>query len=75
LSNTTFLASSNHPTIADLMAIPEIDQLTSEGFGLFDYSPYPNIIRYMNSVRSSVSSYEEVFEPIAQQKVVPREKK
>lgn len=72
LQNSTFLASSEHPTIADLLAIPEIDQLTEQGFALFDYTPYPNIVRYMSSVRSSVSSYDEVFAPVANQKVIPR---
>jgi glutathione S-transferase len=77
LSQTTFLASSSHPTIADLMAIPELDQLTTEGFGVFDYSPYPNILRYMTSVRESVSSYEDVFQPVVKQKLkmISHEKK
>jgi glutathione S-transferase len=72
LQNSTYLAGSEHPTIADLMVIPEIDQLTDEGFALFDYTPYPNIVRYMNSVKSNVSSYDEVFAPLANQKVIPR---
>ena len=72
LGHSTFVASDSHPTIADLMLVPEIDQLTSEGFALFDYSPYPNIVRYLQSVKSSVSSYDEVFAPVAAQTILPR---
>jgi glutathione S-transferase len=74
LQSSTFLAGSEHPTIADLLVIPEIDQLSDEGFALFDYTPYPNIVRYMKSVKSNVSSYDEVFAPIANQKFIPRNK-
>lgn len=54
------------------MIISEIDQLTNEGFALFDYSPYPNVVRYLQSVKTAVSSYDEVFAPIAAQTIVPR---
>lgn len=72
LANSTFVASDTHPTIADLMLIPELDQLTPAAFSLFDYSPYPNIERYLNSVKGAVSSYDEVFAPLAAQTFIPR---
>lgn len=72
LEHSTFVASNSHPTIADLMLVPEIDQLAHEGFALFDYSAYPNVVRYIQSVKSAVSSYDEVFAPIAAQTILPR---
>lgn len=72
LEHSTFVASTTHPTIADLMLIAEIDQLACEGFALFDYSPYPNVVRYIQSVKAAVSSYDEVFAPIANQTILPR---
>ena len=72
LANSTFVASDAHPTIADLMLIPELDQLTPAGFSLFDYTPYPNIVRYMDSVKAAVSSYDEIFAPLAAQTFIPR---
>lgn len=72
LANSVFVASSDHPTIADLMLVPELDQLTPAGFSLFDYTAYPNILRYLDSIKSAVSSYEEIFAPIAAQTILPR---
>jgi glutathione S-transferase len=34
-----FLCSSASPTIADLMVLPEVDQLTEKGMNLFDFTP------------------------------------
>jgi glutathione S-transferase len=72
LGTSTFVASEAHPTIADLMLVPELDQLTDAAFALFDYSPYPNIVRYLDSIKTAVSSYEEVFAPVAAQTIIPR---
>jgi glutathione S-transferase len=72
LANSTFVASDAHPTIADLMLIPELDQLTPAAFSIFDYTPYPNVVRYMDSVKAAVSSYDEVFAPLAAQTFLAR---
>jgi glutathione S-transferase len=72
LEHSTFVASDSHPTIADLFLITEIDQLTEAGFAVFDYAPYPNVVRYLQSVKNGVSSYDEVFAPLAAQTILPR---
>ena len=59
-----FLCSSNKPTIADLLLIPEIDQVSKEAFNLFDYSPYPNVLRWMENIRETVPSYAANFKNI-----------
>jgi len=64
LEKTTYLASDSAPTIADLMIIPELDQLQEDCFALFDYSPYKNIVRYLEDVKNSVSSYNDVYTPV-----------
>ena len=59
-----FIIGTDTPTIADLLLIPELDQLTPEAFDLFDYSPYPYVTEYLYNVRASVDGYEEVFAPV-----------
>lgn len=60
-----FIADTSHPTIADLMLLPELDQLTADAFGLFDLSPYPNVVQYMADVRGALGSdYEVSFAPV-----------
>eukprot|EP00933_Yihiella_yeosuensis_P028576 TRINITY_DN22420_c0_g1_i1.p1 TRINITY_DN22420_c0_g1~~TRINITY_DN22420_c0_g1_i1.p1 ORF type:complete len:232 (-),score=51.12 TRINITY_DN22420_c0_g1_i1:451-1146(-) len=57
-----FLAGTTKPTIADLMIIPELDQLTPECFGLFDYTPYPKVLEYMDNVKKALPvSYASNF--------------
>lgn len=56
-----FLCSDDTPTIADLLVLPEIDQLKSEAFNLYDYSPYPNVLRWLNACQTSLKSYEKNF--------------
>mmetsp|Transcript_20295 Transcript_20295/g.34644 ORF Transcript_20295/g.34644 Transcript_20295/m.34644 type:complete len:234 (+) Transcript_20295:90-791(+) len=49
LESSPFLANSQQPTIADLAAYCELDQifaLNKAGFDLFDFNPYPNILKW-----------------------------
>ena len=66
LASNKFLAGTDKPTIADLVIVPELDQLTSEAFNLFDYSPYPNIFQYIKRFGDDVKCYREVFEPVVE---------
>lgn len=60
-----FIADTSHPTIADLLLIPELDQLTSEAFDLFDLTPYENVVQYMADVRGALGpDYEASFAPV-----------
>ena len=63
LSTNKFLGGFETPTIADLMIVPEIDQVTFVP-GLVDYSQYPNIVRYLADISTAVSAYEEVAAPV-----------
>ena len=64
-SGTKFLVSDK-PTIADLMILPELDQLSQQGYRLFDYSPFPRIEQYMADLRSALPSYDENLKPVAE---------
>lgn len=59
-----FVANTTTPTIADLMLIPELDQLDADAFGLFDFTPYPHVVQWMADVKASVPSYEETAAPV-----------
>lgn len=59
-----FIAGTSEPTIADLLLVPELDQLTEDAFSLFDYTPYPHVVQYMKDVRGAVKSYDEVHLPM-----------
>jgi hypothetical protein len=61
-----FLATSSFPSIADLMIVTELDQLSSKGYRLFDYTPFPRIEQYIADVRGAVRSYDETFQPIVE---------
>eukprot|EP01034_Spumella_vulgaris_P029997 gene29997-37142_t len=65
-SGTKFLTTSTKPTIADLMIVTELDQLSARGYRLFDYTPFPVIEKYISDVRSAVRSYEETFQPVVE---------
>jgi glutathione S-transferase len=58
---STFLCSTSFPTIADLMLLPELDQISANGFNLFDYTPYPSIQKYMTTLANILNSYEKNF--------------
>jgi len=60
------VAGHEHITIADLTLITELDQLTPECFGLFDFSPYPNITNWMSRVQGSLSSYSNIIGPVVE---------
>ncbi len=62
---TKFLVS-NKPTIADLMILPELDQLSKDGYRLFDYSPYPRIEQYIADMRAALPTYDDNFRPVAE---------
>merc|ERR1712194_584904 len=62
LAPDSFLAGTPQVTIADLMIIPELDQLSAEGFGAFDYEKYPQVTAYMKRVAEALGTvYTENF--------------
>jgi glutathione S-transferase len=65
-SGNKFLATSSAPSIADLMIVPELDQLSAKGYRLFDYTPFPRIEQYISDVRAAVRSYDETFLPVVE---------
>jgi glutathione S-transferase len=64
LANSKYLAGNEGVSIADMLIITEIDQLYPEAFALYDYSPFPNVQRWVEDTRGALPSYEEVFEPV-----------
>jgi glutathione S-transferase len=64
---SVFLCSENHPTIADIFLLPEVDQLSERGFNLFDYSPYPNVQKWMKNMQTCLTSYEKNFEGVTKE--------
>lgn len=56
-----FLASYDHPTIADLLILPEIDQLSADAFNLIDLEPYPQVRKWMSDVASHLPDYQSNF--------------
>eukprot|EP01041_Mallomonas_annulata_P011930 gene11930-24995_t len=63
-SGKPFLAHSTTATIADLLILPEMDQLMPEAFNLFDYSPYKHVSLYIERLRSQLKHYDRVFNPV-----------
>ena len=61
LANSKFVATSDKPTIADLMLLPELDQLDEEwhGTALVDYAEFPNIRRYIAELSAAVPSHPQ----------------
>eukprot|EP00981_Chlorochromonas_danica_P014600 scaffold8399_cov179-Ochromonas_danica.AAC.2 len=59
-----FLASKTHPTIADLLILPELDQQNLSACNLVDYSYFPKVQQWMENAKSSIQCYEEVFAPL-----------
>jgi glutathione S-transferase len=62
LTTSKFVASEEHPTIADLFLLPELDQLGGDfhmGECLFDWSPYPNVERYVMDLIHVLPSYAQ----------------
>ena len=60
LSSSSFLASNtSHPSIADLIILPEVDQLLPEAFNLFDYDEFPHVLRWVKDMNSFLG--EEVY--------------
>jgi glutathione S-transferase len=49
------------PTIADLFVLPEIDQLS---LGIFNYSSYPNITRWLHDAQNDIPAYKQNFESV-----------
>lgn len=58
-----FLCGSS-PTIADLQIICEVDQLDAPAHNIFDFSSYPRVKSWSQSIASSLSSYQEVYDPV-----------
>lgn len=59
-----YLCPGEHPTIADLFVVPELDQQLPEAMGLFDFTKYPKVLDWMQNLRTTLPSYEEVFQPV-----------
>lgn len=67
LGKTKFLAAgSNNATIADMLLLCEIDQLMPEAFNLYDFKPFPNILRWVGDCRQDIKSYQEVYDPVVE---------
>jgi glutathione S-transferase len=64
LAKTKFLAGDSGPSLADLLILCEIDQLYPESFNLFDFGSSPHTRRWVADCRSSIKSYQEVFDPV-----------
>ena len=66
LEYNRFLAGDNRifPTICDIQILCELDQQMPEGFGLFDFQPFPNILRWMGDLRTLLPGYEKNFQPV-----------
>jgi glutathione S-transferase len=64
LATNVFVGGTEHPTIADLIIIPELDQLL--WCGGFEYSSYAHVQRYMESCKSSIPSYQARADPAKQ---------
>lgn len=62
-----YLCPGNHPTIADLLIAPELDQQLPEAMGLFDFSKYPRVTDWLYNLRRTVQSYPEVFDVVIQE--------
>jgi glutathione S-transferase len=60
-----YLAGTADPTIADLLILTEIDQHLPEGFGLVDFSAYPETVAWMERLKSVLGSkYDDVYAPV-----------
>ena len=57
-----FITGSDAPTLADLLLVPEFDQLPP--FGLFDYTPYPAVQAWLAAIKAGVPGYDEVYAAI-----------
>ena len=66
LAERKFLAGGSAITIADLLIICEVDQLMPEAFGFFDYTPYPNVVRWVGDCKAAMPSYSDVYAPVVQ---------
>lgn len=64
LVNRKYLVPGDHPTIADIVLITEID--TVETCKMLDLSPYPSIKKWMQDVRAALPAvYDDVLAPVA----------
>lgn len=64
LQSSQYLAGGASLSIADLLILCEVDQLLPEAFNLFDYSPYPNVLRWLGDCRKEIKAYDEVYRPV-----------
>jgi glutathione S-transferase len=62
LATSTFLVG-NSLTLADYFILPELDQVEWLGAAVFDYSPYPNVLRYLETVKGAIGSYTKNAAP------------
>lgn len=65
-SGTRFLVGNEHPTLADLLLLPELDQLGPRAFAAFDFSPYPLVLQWMADTTAAMTKYDEVFGPVVE---------
>ena len=61
LSKSRYLASEDHPTIADLAVYGDVGQCQEQYLGVYDFSPYPNLVRWMKDLEQ-VPGYVESHE-------------
>ena len=64
LKTTKFLVAGDKPSLADLVLLTELDTLSADGFGFIDFTPYPNVVRWMGDTIASLPTYKTVFEPV-----------
>lgn len=62
LEKSEFLAGDSQITVADLLLLSEVDQLTA--FGIFDYTPFPHVTRWVRSCESALIGYNDVYDPV-----------
>lgn len=64
LKITKFVVAGDKPTIADLVLLTELDTSSSSAFGLVDFTPYPNVTRWMGDMATELPTYAAVFAPV-----------
>lgn len=81
LADTKFLGGGSHPTVADLLLLPEVDQVMPGAFNLFDFAPYPHVQRWVADVkavlgddvyRNSITPVQEIAAKISKNETFSR---
>jgi len=64
LAMSKYLASDAHPTLADILLLPELDQHGPEAFNMLDFTKHPHVQRWMKDLAAGLPTYSAVFEPV-----------